>query len=212
MSSKKYSHIIWDFNGTILNDVEVGIKSANILLGRRNLPLLKSREQYQSVFGFPIIDYYKRLGFDFNKESFDDLAVEWVDIYMSLEKHATVFNGVKEKLLEFKNSGYHQIILSATELNMLKGQLDRLEIGDYFENILGLDNIHAFSKVEIGKEWIKKEKPHKAVFIGDTVHDSETANAMGVDCILIASGHQPYETLKQCNVPVLKTIGDLQFD
>ena len=212
MSLKKYSHIIWDFNGTILDDVEVGIKSANILLGRRNLPLLKSREQYQSVFGFPIIDYYKRLGFDFNRESFDDLAVEWVDIYMSLEKQAPVFGGIKEKLSQFKNAGYHQIILSATELTMLKGQLDRLEIDNYFEHVLGLDNIHAFSKVEIGREWMQKEKPHKAVFLGDTVHDLETANAMGVDCILIASGHQSYETLKKCNVPVLRNIDELQFD
>ncbi|HBL83341.1 MAG: hypothetical protein A2Y17_05365 [Clostridiales bacterium GWF2_38_85] len=52
----KYTHIIWDFNGTILNDVDAGIKSINTLLARRQLPLLESVDAYKNIFTFPILD------------------------------------------------------------------------------------------------------------------------------------------------------------
>ena len=62
---KNYTHIIWDFNGTIYNDVDACIKSANRLLSAYDLPLITSLQQYRSLFGFPIQDYYARMGFDF---------------------------------------------------------------------------------------------------------------------------------------------------
>ena len=52
----KYTHVIWDFNGTILDDVEACIRSANLLLEAHGLPALPSREAYQRHFGFPLID------------------------------------------------------------------------------------------------------------------------------------------------------------
>ena len=60
----KYTNIIWDWNGTLLNDTELSIKCINTLLKRRSLPLL-SAEQYREVFGFPIREYYQRIGLDF---------------------------------------------------------------------------------------------------------------------------------------------------
>ena len=77
----KYDCIVWDFNGTIMDDVQIGIESVNVLLKKRGLKTLDSREEYQSKFGFPIVDYYARLGFDFDKEPYSDIAVEWVNEY-----------------------------------------------------------------------------------------------------------------------------------
>ena len=61
----KVTHVLWDFNGTILDDVEPCIKSINELLVGHGLKPLESVAEYQSVFGFPIKDYYERIGFDF---------------------------------------------------------------------------------------------------------------------------------------------------
>ena len=80
-----YNYVIWDFNGTIFDDVQIGIDSLNILLKRRNLPLVQSKEAYKSWFIFPIIEGYKKIGFDFDTESYDDVAVEWVKEYIRRE-------------------------------------------------------------------------------------------------------------------------------
>lgn len=73
----KYDRIIWDFNGTILDDVQVGIDSANELLTRYGLKKIKDVDHYHSIFGFPIKSYYERLGFDFNVLDYNVLAHEW---------------------------------------------------------------------------------------------------------------------------------------
>ena len=58
----KYKNVVWDWNGTLLNDVKVGVNTLNDMLGRRGLPLL-SVEDYKEKFGFPVIDFYDRVGF-----------------------------------------------------------------------------------------------------------------------------------------------------
>ena len=77
----KYSHVLWDFNGTVLDDVSTGIKAINALLSRRKMKTLDTLEEYHAHFGFPIIEYYGRLGFDFEKEPYSRIAVEWVEEY-----------------------------------------------------------------------------------------------------------------------------------
>ena len=152
----KYTHVIWDFNGTILDDVQTGIESVNTLLKERGLPIIENVKEYHKVFGFPIIDYYRRLGFDFEKEPYSVIAPLWVALYLENVKRAPIFPDVKEMLEKFKKMGLSQIILSATEHQMLTAQLDDLKIRHFFDEILGLDNIHAESKVELGRSWLRQ--------------------------------------------------------
>jgi len=194
----KYTHIIWDFNGTLINDVETSIKTINPLLIRRNMKTIDSIMEYHRAFCFPIIQYYVNLGFDFEKESFDVIAIEWMRQYLVHSQNTPLYVGVMEVLNAIKNSGGTQIILSATEKVMLTGQVKDLGIDGYFKDVLGLDNIHANSKVDIAKAWMKREKPPKALMIGDTTHDFDVAKAMGVDCILVANGHQSKADLQNC--------------
>ena len=51
-----YTYCIWDFNGTLFDDIDAGIKAVNTLLAERGLPTLDSKEKYHQVFDFPIID------------------------------------------------------------------------------------------------------------------------------------------------------------
>lgn len=204
-----YSHIIWDFNGTILDDVIAGIKSENVLLSRRNMPLIDSVEQYHRYFCFPIVEYYKKLGHDFNKEDYNDLAIEWVTEYLKFSVESKLNDGIMEALDKFKKEDCCQIILSASEKEMLTKQVRELGIYDYFDEILGLDNIHANSKAEMAKEWAETKKPRQALFIGDTTHDYETACFMNADCILVAKGHQSKDTLLKCGVPVFDTFYEM---
>ena len=100
-----YTHLIWDFNGTLLNDVDACIQSANRLLENHGLPKLSSAEHDRATFGFPIIDYYRRLGFDFEKLAYPDLAVEWVAYYLEYSADAKLYPDVLDTLQTVRDRG-----------------------------------------------------------------------------------------------------------
>lgn len=202
-------YCIWDFNGTILDDVETGIRSVNYLLAQRGLKKIESREEYREIFGFPVREYYQRLGFDFEKEPYEVIAPLWVEQYLKNVKDAPLFEDVKETIRLFRQSGVRQIILSATEIGMLRGQLRELGLEQEFEEILGLDNIHAASKERLAKAWRSRHPKATAIYIGDTDHDCQVAKAMNVPCVLITRGHQAPHRLSAFGVSMYDTLADL---
>lgn len=205
-----YTHLIWDFNGTLLSDVDACIQSANRLLENHGLPKLSSAEHYRATFGFPIIDYYRRLGFDFEKLAYPDLAVEWVAYYLEYSADAKLYPDVLDTLQTVRDRGISQLVLSATEKSMLEKQITTLGIRPYLDEVLGLDNIHAYSKEEIGRRWRDTHPDARVLFVGDTDHDAQVAAAMGADCILVTTGHQPRTTLQALHpLAVVDTLGEL---
>ena len=184
--------LIWDFNGTILDDVGIGIESINALLSRRSLPTIGCRADYHKVFRFPIIDYYADLGLDVG--DYDALAHEWVAEYKSRMPHAPMLPGIPETLEAVQNMGIRQVILSATEQGQLNEQVRGLGIEGYFDEILGTGNIYAYSKIDTALAF-RARHPEPMLLVGDTDHDLQTAEALGVDCVLIPCGHQSRETL-----------------
>ena len=209
MGNIQYTHILWDFNGTILDDVKTGIDCVNVLLEKRGLKTITDKDYYREVFGFPIIDYYSRLGFDFEREDYHEVAVEWVSLYKKECLKATVNKGVIETLEKIRNLGIPQYILSATEIEMLKMQLEYLGISKYFNEVLGLGNIHAGSKTGLGKSWALRVKPERALIIGDTSLDYETALEMGADCMLYSGGHMKKSLLEKCGCRIFNDFSDL---
>jgi phosphoglycolate phosphatase len=207
----KYTHIVWDFNGTIIDDVGIGIQSVNPLLEKRGLKPIESLDEYKKLFDFPIIDYYRRIGFDFDKEPYEVIAPLWVDLYMKNSKNAGLFDDVIPALDFFEEKGIKQSVLSASERNMLVGQLKALGIYERFEEIMGLDNIYAESKLALASDWRKRHPEDRVLFIGDTTHDYETAKLLGADCYLISAGHQPEYKLRAVaeDVKVFATLREL---
>ena len=76
----RYSHILWDWNGTLLDDVWLCLDIISSMLIRRGKKGIDSK-RYKTIFGFPVQTYYERPGFDFRKESFDSAATEFCDNY-----------------------------------------------------------------------------------------------------------------------------------
>lgn len=205
-----YTHLLWDFNGTLYDDVDAGIESANDLLAAHGLPRFSSREAYRKTFGFPIADYYQRMGFDFSRTPYADLAVEWVAYYLERSRTSGLFDDVAKMLIRTQEMGISNWILSATELGMLSRQVESLGIREWFDGLLGLDNIHAYSKAEIGVRWRREHPEARVLLIGDTDHDAEVAATMGVDCALVARGHQSRTKLEGCRaVAVIDTLTEL---
>jgi phosphoglycolate phosphatase len=202
--------IIWDWNGTLLNDTDICIRSINKLLHERGLPLI-NRDHYLKVFGFPIIDYYKRLGFNFEKEAFDIPANQYIQHYIDLLPKSALHAGAEDVLHYFQSKGYKQTVLSASEQNILESSLDKFGVGTFFAEVSGLNNHYAHSKAELGKLLLLKmgTDPDKVCLIGDTVHDFDVAKEMGCHVILVANGHQHRDTLEATGALIVGELAEL---
>jgi phosphoglycolate phosphatase len=53
--------------------------------------------------------------------------------------------------------------------------------------------------------------PGNILMVGDTLHDYEVAKAMGVNCVLVYSGHQSRERLVTTGVPVENQLDEIEF-
>lgn len=203
----KYRQIIWDFNGTLLNDVAETLDATNALLARYHKPVLADADAYRRVFGFPVIDYYEKIGLE--RDNFEVYADEWVAEYNRRAPHVGLYPGCREALAFFKAAGCRQYLLSATEREMLAGQLAPLGIASFFDDIIGQDDTRAHGKLATAVEWSKKVKLSEALLIGDSLHDAEVATAIGADCVLLACGHQDRERLTATGCRVFDTVCDL---
>ena len=203
-------HIFFDFNGTIINDIDLCLDLLNQILAKQNKKTL-SLEEYKNVFTFPIRDYYIAAGVDFNIESYESLAKWFIKEYQPASMECGLFEGIVDTFKALKEKGFKLYILSASERNNLLEQCKNYDIDKYFVDILGIDNIHAASKVNIAIDYMKEHNINgeDVIFIGDTLHDLEVANAMGAHCKLVSCGHQSKEVLSKGNVDILDTVNDL---
>ena len=200
----KYDQVIWDFNGTVLSDMQAGIKATNEMLEARGLPVLADLESYRRAFLFPVEQYYRNLGFDFEKEDYRTvLAPLWVSLYNIYSRKSPLFDGVRELTAALRKAGVRQSILSASERGMMEAQLRERGALSWFDEIWGNDSIHAYGKNALAAEWRRAHPDARAVLLGDTTHDFEVAREMGADCVLIAAGHHDRERLLSCGVPVV---------
>ncbi len=199
--------MIWDFNGTVLADMQAGIDAVNEMLQARGLPVLADMESYRRAFLFPVEQYYRNLGFDFEKEDYKTvLAPLWVSLYNIYSRKSPLFDGVRELTAALRAAGVHQSILSASEKAMMEAQLRERGAISFFDEIWGNDSIHAYGKNALAAKWREAHQGERAVLLGDTTHDFEVAQEMGADCILIAAGHHDMARLLACGVPVVKDL------
>lgn len=204
--------IIWDWNGTLLNDLDLCIDSINTLLEKRSLKLL-DHASYKEVFSFPVKNYYEVIGFDFSKEDFEIPAKEFIDLYDSGVKNCPLHFSAVEILEFFRQKEYPQFVLSAMKQTMLEKTLKHNSIYPFFEGVAGLNDHYAVSKVERGKELLNEFNidVQNTWMIGDTNHDFEVARELGIKCILVADGHQSYERLKETGAEVVGSLPELQL-
>ena len=200
-------YILWDFNGTLINDVDVCLKNMNRLLVKHKKEPI-DLTTYRSVFTFPVIEYYKSVGIIKKDDEFEAIAHEWMNGYYAMEKDLQVFDDTVENLKRVHRLGLKQGVLSASSTAQLKRLLDQHNLTQYMDHILGLDDIYAKGKVEIGLGFIQNHhlNPKDILLIGDTIHDYEVAERMGINCILCARGHQSSEILSRAGCPVVDDI------
>jgi phosphoglycolate phosphatase len=203
--------IIWDWNGTLLNDVELCMRCMNTMLTDRGLPLLDIR-RYREIFTFPVKAYYEKAGFDFSREAFEKPAVEFIEKYQEGLPGAPLFKGAIPVLQEMENRGFYQTILSAMEHDSLLDSLKDKDVFRFFNLVNGIGDHYAHSKLEVGQELLEKMhnfSKDQIILIGDSLHDLEVADSLKLDVILVADGHQSKARLTAKTPNVIDSLEEL---
>lgn len=202
--------VIWDWNGTLFNDAWLCMDVMNSLLSEHQLPLL-TLDRYQRLFDFPVIDYYRRLGFDFEAAPFETVGSEFIRRYENRRLECDLHDGAMQLLEHFREQGIPQTVLSAYEQTTLLSLLRHFDIDHFFDEIIGNDDHYAAGKEEKALAWIARlnEPPESALLIGDTLHDADVAASMGVQCVLVAGGNQHEDRLRSRAVPLFDSLRKL---
>jgi phosphoglycolate phosphatase len=205
-----FKHIIWDWNGTLLDDMPLALRVVNHMLARRNMRPL-SAEGYLETFDHPVQEFYKCIGFDFFRETFEDVAWEFGEGYAREWGDCSLHVGARELLQQCSSAGLTQSILSASQRDVLARNVRHFGLTDLISDLSALEDNMAHSKVEQGVKWLNGSglSPGDLVLVGDTTHDYETAQALGCKSILVAAGHQSRERLESCNTLVLDSLAQL---
>ena len=189
----RWNYIFWDWNGTIVDDLEYNYNIVNMLLEKYGLPLI-SIEDYRNEFCFPIRKFYTNIGFKCNDSEYAQIAMEYQTIYESRAKEIDISPIMVDLMSRLYSLGIKQIIFSSSDRRTLDLQLAYYpRLKPYINGIICQDNNLGIGKFELAQNWEKELGGvdwSSVVIIGDTYYERDIAKELGADCILINSGHQ----------------------
>tara|TARA_B100000965_G_scaffold403264_1_gene430974 strand:- start:702 stop:1367 length:666 start_codon:yes stop_codon:yes gene_type:complete len=211
IKTPQIKYVIWDWNGTLINDSWLFVELMNDELRLRRLPEI-TVEDYRKCFTFPVKKYYEILGFDFEKENFKEVGYNFIQKFKERKFEADLFKNSLHMLKKTKNLNIKQSIVSAQEHNLLNETIKHYKIEHYFECISGIEHYYADNKLKIAQQ-LRNNIPyenHEILMIGDSVHDFEVSQELGVCCILFSKGHYTKERLQKCGVQIIDEHRELE--
>lgn len=200
-------YVAWDWNGTLLDDVDGCVHVLNRMLGQRGLGSM-TRDTYRERFGFPVRPFYETLGFDCSPGAFAALSEEFIAAYRGLRAEVSLHEGALDVLARLGRCVQGQLVVSAMEHSLLGLMLADYGVLPHLQTHRGTRDLQAGSKVEIGVAALSalSAAADEIVFVGDTEHDHEVAEAAGCQCVLLSQGHQNERRLRLTGRPVLSTL------
>jgi phosphoglycolate phosphatase len=197
--------IVWDFNGTLLNDLQACLDSLNVLLRSRNLQTV-TLEFYRENFGFPVIRFYEQLGLiPKDAEDWENIGESFHMRYL-FSKHLKLQPYAAEAVAEIHQLGIRQGVLSALEQGLLELQLEQFGLIHQMDFIAGSRSYDGASKTDAAAALGLKGP---VILIGDTEHDAEVARAQGWDAILCSAGHHTEARFKKWGYPVVPSLANV---
>lgn len=205
----KENCIIWDWNGTLLDDVTSAVSALNKMLALRGIPPT-TLEFYRENFGFPVRPFYAKVGVDLEHEDWDRICV---DFHRFVNDEPKILRAdAKDALSLARGMGMRQTILSALREDMLLHDVKEAGVADMLDAIYGVDNLDGATKLSRGYDLLRLIESRlgevNLFFVGDTLHDAEVAKGLGARCILVEGGHQSPQRLAAAGVPVTATLVD----
>lgn len=205
-------HIVWDFNGTLLNDVPLAVMADNEVFRQLGLPLTITEEDYRRHMTAPVRDFYTALGVDLTVHSYDLITRIWLPIFNAGVLSAGLAPGALQCVKALHAAGATQSVLSASYEPTLIAQCGALGLTPYMAAIDGLEDESAERKTAIGKRQMKRLglRGGDCALVGDLYADAELAAALGAACVLVPWGHSSRERLVPAGVPIADSFAELE--
>tara|TARA_Y100000994_G_scaffold190657_1_gene159723 strand:- start:527 stop:1177 length:651 start_codon:yes stop_codon:yes gene_type:complete len=204
-------HIIWDWNGTLINDAWLFVEIMNEELKDRKLPLITVKD-YRKHFTFPVKKYYENLGFNFEKENFKEVGYHFIQKFKKRKFEAELFPQAIQLLKLANEIGIKQSIVSAQENSLLNETVKHYKVDKYFQSICGIEHYYADNKIEIAQN-VRKQinaSNENIIIIGDSSHDFEVAQELNLECVLFSGGHYSKERLQKNNCLIIDKHSELK--
>lgn len=204
----KIRWILFDWNGTLVDDLDICLQIHQDIRSKSGLAPL-TKETYLDQFGFPLVEFYKRVGFDLIQPDFATITRWFMDEYYQRQDEHTLFADAEPALHQLKAKGLKLGIISASQHQRLVRAVEHFGLANSFDEIMGIrDDFAASKSAELGQFLAQKDiNPQEILFVGDTHHDAEIALEFGLPYAIIPRGHQSQSAL--ANLPNLFIIKDL---
>ena len=183
-------HIIWDFNGTLLNDAQLSVDLDNDVFDQIGVPRI-TLEDYRNNMTMPVRDFYPRVGVDYARHSYEEIARLWLDEFNKRAVGVGLIPGVLEVIRALHAQGRSQSVLSASYEPSVRAQCAALGLTPYMKDISGLQDESAGKKTEIGRRQLRE--------LG-----------LGADCVLVSWGHNDLKRLESAGLPVAHSVEALE--
>jgi phosphoglycolate phosphatase-like HAD superfamily hydrolase len=205
-------HVIWDWNGTLLDDARAVIAATTAAFADAGIAVTFSEEGYRRSFTRPIRLFYERLaGRPIASAEWAHLDRAFHDRYRDLSAWCRLTAGAVEALELVRGWGWTQSLCSMLPEEYLLPAVEGHGLGGYFVRIDGLRGGER-GGTKLGHLAIHRERLGadrvRTVMIGDTLDDAVAAGAAGLDCVLLdgGSGLHSSEALASAGVPVVASL------
>ena len=202
------SHVVWDWNGTLLDDLEIVIESLNVGIGRFGLPPIDDR-QYRDHFTRPVRSFYQSLfGRPVSDKEWKSLNKIFHDEYFSRVHSASLADDALEAIALTEQKGWNQSVLSMTTHDELIEIVASHGITDRFVRIEGLQTPTGGLKAAHLEQHLANLgiDPANAVVVGDTPDDAMAAQTVGASVVLYDGGSHHVPVLEAAAAPVAHTL------
>jgi phosphoglycolate phosphatase len=183
-------HIIFDFDGTLVDSKEVSILIYNQLAQKYNA---KRIANIDTLLKFPLFERFKALNVPLVKLPF--IVSDITKRYKRLLLNITMFTGIRELLIELNGRGYQLAIISSNSKNNIRDYLQQNQL-DVIGTIMSSTNI--FGKDKVIKKFLTTHKISlpEVIYIGDEIRDIDACKKVGIKIICVDWGYDPIEMLK----------------
>lgn len=202
----KYELVIFDMDGTILYTLDDICDGVNASLSKHGLPV-RTKDEIRRHIGNGIRHEIESSVPEGTKESMIDAVFHdfhaWYEIHCN--DRTRPYDGIVELLEDLKQAGIHCAVVSNKADYAVKA-LNEI----YFKGLLeagvgekdGIARKPAPDEVEEVLRLLNMER-NRAVYIGDSEVDIETAANAGMDCIGVSWGYRDRKWLQECGAEVI---------
>lgn len=203
------THVIWDWNGTLLDDLPVTVAAASAALAPLGCAPIDAGV-YRDHYTRPVKLFYERvLGRAMTEAEWRDCDVIWRSTYVALMADATLAADARAALERIdRHPKADQSLLSMWWHDELAGIARRYGVDRFMRRIDGNDGRSGARKVELMRRHIAAigRGGEAVVVIGDSMDDAAAAEANGVRCVLVDSGTHHRRELVRTGHPVASTL------